>query len=327
MMNRNKEILEAAGAYLGLQEWPGPKHNPRVVEMFDRVGHGWVDDDETPWCAAFVGSVLASLGLPHTGKLNARSYETYGQHVETAAARPGDIVVLWRGSRDSWQGHVAFFVGMDGKRLVLRGGNQGNAVTDEAYDTDRVVCVRRADGVVSGTSRPVLRHGDSGLFVYDLQTMLKKHGYTLGRIDGVYGSMTLAAVTQFQADRGLVKDGITGDRTWAELEEPAIKPLRAVTMDDLKKGESRTVAQAEKGKQAVTVGGSLASAGVVISQVEDLAAAAQQAEGVLDMLSGIAPSALAILAVAGAGWLIYSHFNRIEEIRLDDARTGANDRI
>ena len=56
-------------------------------------------------------------------------------------------------------------------------------------------------------------------------------------------------------------------------------------------------------------------------------AAAQQAQGVIEMLSGIAPSALAIIAVAGAAWLAYRHFNRIEGIRLDDARTGANDRI
>lgn len=325
-MQFNQAILAAAGQYVGLTEWPGAKHNPAVLEMFEKVGHNWVDTDETPWCAAFVGTVLASLGLPHTGKLNARSYEGYGAAVRTQDARPGDIVVLWRGSRSSWQGHVGFFVRFDGDQVVLRGGNQGNAVTDAPFSMDRVVAIRRADGVEARGARPVLRQGSRGAWVLDLQDQLVNLGYTLGSKDGDFGSRTLAAVVAFQNDSFIAADGIVGDRTWAALEQGSKRTKRPIEMEDLK-GKSRTVAQAEKGKQAVTVGGSLAGTSVMVSQVEDLAAVAQQAEGVLDMLSGIAPSALAILAVAGAAWFAYRHFNRIEEIRLDDARTGANDRI
>lgn len=125
MSQYNPAILSAAETYLGLAEWPGASHNPAIVNMFKDVGHAGVNDDETPWCAAFVGSVLASLGLPHTGKLNARSYLTYGQSVRTQDARPGDIVVLWRNSPSSWQGHVAFFVAFRNGKIVLRGGNCG----------------------------------------------------------------------------------------------------------------------------------------------------------------------------------------------------------
>lgn len=141
-MNANAAILSAAGEHLGLKEWPGAKHNPRVVEFFEQSGHSWVKDDETPWCAAFVGAVLASVGLQGTGKLNARSYLDWGQAVDDP--RPGDVVVFWRGSKNGWQGHVAFFVRWDGDDgLIVRGGNQGNAVSDARYPRDRLLGFRR----------------------------------------------------------------------------------------------------------------------------------------------------------------------------------------
>jgi uncharacterized protein (TIGR02594 family) len=323
----NQLILAAAESYLGLEEWPGTKHNPRIVEMFARSGNDWVNDDETAWCAAFVGAVLAELGLPNSGKLNARSYESYAQSVPIDRAMPGDIVVLWRGSRTSWMGHVAFFVRWDGDNAILRGGNQGNRVSDMAYPRDRIVAVRRADGVEAQGKRPVLRQGDAGAFVYDLQTMLVQSGYTLGRIDGDFGSSTRAALTKFQADRGLVPDGIAGDKTWAELARKKPKPLRDVTMDDLKKGESRTIAEVEKGKKSLAISGAGLGVSYVGTQVEEVAAIVSQAEGIGDVLSGIAPHVLVLGAVCVVGFLIFKNFDRISAIRLSDAKTGANNRI
>jgi uncharacterized protein (TIGR02594 family) len=325
-MQYNQAILAAAGEHIGLTEWPGAKHNPAIVQMFADKGHDWVQDDETPWCAAFVGSVLASLGLPHTGKLNARSYLAWGSEVRMQDARPGDVVVLWRGSLTSWQGHVAFLVRFDGDRVILRGGNQGNAVSDAPYARDRILGIRRADGVQARGSRPVLRSGNRGAFVLDLQDQLVRLGYTLGQKDGVFGARTLAAVIAFQSENGLTADGIVGDRTWAALERADHRKPRPVEMQDLL-AKSRTVAEAEKGKQAAAVGGTVASAGVAVAQVQELAEVARQAEGIASMISGVAPSVLVIMLIAGAAWLAYRHFNRIEEIRLDDARTGANDRI
>lgn len=325
MTQFNNAILEAAGAYLGLAEWPGAKQNPRIVEMFATVGHDNVRDDETPWCAAFVGAVLASLGLPHTGKLNARSYATYGQPVPTEAARPGDIVVLWRGSRTSWQGHVGIFVEFRNGKVVLRGGNQRNgAVTDSEYDMDRIVAIRRADGVEPEGKRPVLRKGDRGAFVADLQTQLTLLGYTLGKIDTVMGARTVAAVVAFQIDNGLAPDGIVGDRTWEALAAARPRELRDITREDLK--ESRTLQAADSGKTLVAATASIGAAGAAISAMEQAVEVAQRAGGLAQTALSAGPWVVVALAVIAGGWLIWSRFKRIEEVRIEDARTGANDR-
>lgn len=129
---------------IGTYEW-GDGHNPVVVQYFADVGHGWVQDDETAWCAAFVGSMLKRAGLPHTGELTARSYLDWGRPVELENAREGDLVVFWRGSRDGWQGHVGFFVGMNGDRILVLGGNQSNEVNVQGYSVDRLLGVRRME--------------------------------------------------------------------------------------------------------------------------------------------------------------------------------------
>lgn len=324
MTTYNQAILEAAGAYIGMTEWPGAEHNPKILDLFATVGHGQAQDDETPWCAAFVGSVLASLGLPHTGRLNARSYATYGQQVSIQDARPGDIVVFWRGSRTSWQGHVAFLVRFDGDRVIVRGGNQGNAVTDAPYAIDRIVAIRRADGVEPQGKRPVLRRGDRGAFVHDLQMQLVMLGYTLGKQDGEFGARTLAAVVAFQADKGLTADGIVGDRTWGALAAARPRPLREVTREDLK--DSRTLRAADSGKTLVAATASIGAASAAMSAMEQAVEVAQRAGGLAQTVWAAGPWVVVTLAVIAGGWLIWSRFRRIEEVRIDDARTGANDR-
>lgn len=63
---------------------------------------------------------------------------------------------------------------------------------------------------------PTLREGSRGLYVEELQEMLDKRGYTL-KADGIFGDKTLEAVEAFQADNGLVVDGIVGENTWGKI--------------------------------------------------------------------------------------------------------------
>jgi len=64
---------------------------------------------------------------------------------------------------------------------------------------------------------PLLREGSSGGYVKKLQGMLLAAGFNPGKIDGVFGPLTKAAVLAFQKSKGLVQDGIVGKMTWTAL--------------------------------------------------------------------------------------------------------------
>lgn len=143
MDRRQKNAYALASDEVGMREIKGPMHNPEIVQMFADVGHSWVKDDETAWCAAFVGAMLERAGLPSTRKLNARSYLDWGKPVDLAAAEPGDVLIFSRGDPNGWQGHVAFFVKNAGDFIEVLGGNQSNSVSVARYPKRRLLGVRR----------------------------------------------------------------------------------------------------------------------------------------------------------------------------------------
>lgn len=146
---KQRVAYETALEHFGLREIVGEEDNPVIVKFFEDVGHGWVKDDETAWCAAFMGSMLKKAGLPHTGKLTARSYLQWGEPVELEDVKEGDVVIFSRGDPKGWQGHVCFFVGFnhEGDIRVL-GGNQQNAVTIHPYRKERLLGIRRMNDEV-----------------------------------------------------------------------------------------------------------------------------------------------------------------------------------
>lgn len=66
-------------------------------------------------------------------------------------------------------------------------------------------------------STRILRFGDRGTDVRELQQELRQRGFNPGPIDGVYGSQTAIAVRQFQRAKGLFSDGIAGQETLTAL--------------------------------------------------------------------------------------------------------------
>lgn len=139
--------LEVASLHLnaGVFEYKGEKHNSKIVAFFKKVGSR-IRNDETHWCAAFVGSIFEDCYIKSTRKLSARSYCQWGQKLDGPAV--GAVVVFWRGSKLGWSGHVGFVKGKDSKgRLMVLGGNQGNAVNVKSFSTKRVLSYRWPLGV------------------------------------------------------------------------------------------------------------------------------------------------------------------------------------
>lgn len=67
------------------------------------------------------------------------------------------------------------------------------------------------------TSCTTIQLGSVGFAVTRVQFLLTKLGYTVGGIDGTFGSATDTAVKAYQTDNGLVADGIVGPDEWISL--------------------------------------------------------------------------------------------------------------
>jgi len=65
---------------------------------------------------------------------------------------------------------------------------------------------------------PTLRRGSAGEDVKKLQNMLLKLGYSVGTVDGQFGSTTESVVKLFQGAQKLTIDGIVGKNTWMALD-------------------------------------------------------------------------------------------------------------
>lgn len=132
--------IDIARKYIGLTEISGKRHNATILSWWDRLKLPFTDD-ETPWCAGFVGGVLEEAGKASTRSAAARSYLKYG--LELSKPCYGAIVIFWRGSPSGWSGHVGFVVGQDQRgNLMVLGGNQGNAVNIKAFGRNRVLGYR-----------------------------------------------------------------------------------------------------------------------------------------------------------------------------------------
>lgn len=113
--------LVAARQQIGQAEIHGRKNNPRILQWWTAIRAPFTDD-ETPWCAAFVGGMLESVGIRSSRSAAARSYEKWGIPLKNPAI--GAIVTFSR----KGGGHVGFVVGQSATSVAVLGGNQGDAV-------------------------------------------------------------------------------------------------------------------------------------------------------------------------------------------------------
>jgi hypothetical protein len=126
----------------------------------------------------------------------------------------------------------------------------------------------------------------AGRSIHELQESLTILGYEPGKVDGVNGPATKAALKAYQTANGLVADGIAGPMTWEELDKDLLEKAqeKARTRKD-------TVGTAGIGVGAVAV------VGEAVRQADEIRTVA---EGLFDGLSlpdYILPTALALLVL------------------------------
>jgi uncharacterized protein (TIGR02594 family) len=144
---------DIAERFVGLKEIPGTKKDDHQIMAMLKLDDEWPEDDEVPWCSAFVNYVAWLLRLPRSKSLRARSWLQVGVPIDHMMAQPKrgfDVVILKRGAGTqpdatnlTAPGHVGFFAGTAYMTVSLLGGNQGNAVSVATYPSDRILGVRR----------------------------------------------------------------------------------------------------------------------------------------------------------------------------------------
>jgi uncharacterized protein (TIGR02594 family) len=124
--------MPVARGEIGVKETP--ENNPRITEYFTHTALG-AQPETVPWCSAFVNFCVTEAGVAGSGSALARSWLQWGR--DAGDFVPGCIVVFARGTPPN--GHVGFYVGMDGARVQVLGGNQHDAVNIASFSAGSVI--------------------------------------------------------------------------------------------------------------------------------------------------------------------------------------------
>lgn len=142
--------FEIAQRYIGIKEVAGKVSNPQILTML-QLDDSSIQNDEIPWCSAFVNYICWLLRLPRSKSLAARSWLQVGASIGVQEAEAGfDIVILKRGGGGqpgpeviNAPGHVGFYAGFEGETVVILGGNQSDSVNVSRFPFDNILGVRR----------------------------------------------------------------------------------------------------------------------------------------------------------------------------------------
>ena len=154
--------------------------------------------------------MLAPSALAAEGKVNTSALVLRKSASKTSKALQtldrGETMKVLSASGDWYKVSYGKYTGYVMKQYVKVSGKVEETTSADKEETKLTM----ADlGAAPATSRP----GDRSSHVKKLQQALKIKGYYKGKIDGVYGSGTIAAVKAFQRKHGLSRDGIAGKVT------------------------------------------------------------------------------------------------------------------
>jgi N-acetylmuramoyl-L-alanine amidase len=190
----------------------------------------WDCAEFASWCVFQVGGRLFGCHNNHGSPVSADAFSGHWQRdaatigrtvtVAIAAQTPGAAVL--RFPQPNLIGHVVFSDGKGGtvearstatgvvrSTLANRRWDIGVLVPGFEYSQSGEAIVVPPPLLVIRLTTPLTR----GSVVKAIQRRLKEEGFHPGLIDGIYGMQTVAAVSAFQIDRGLVADGEVGTET------------------------------------------------------------------------------------------------------------------
>jgi hypothetical protein len=170
-------------------------------------------------------------------RLTAQGYK-YNAVACSPPYRVGDVVCFWDTSGHAY--HIVLYIGIiDGYEYTMEArGKAWGVVKYKINDPVNGVIARHGHfmrfnwvnlGELTPTGRRELKIGMNGADVKEAQTKLNSHLGKTVAVDGIFGSLTLAATELFQDIKNLQIDGIVGKLTWAELD-------KTPTFPQLKKG-------------------------------------------------------------------------------------------
>lgn len=138
--------------YLGKNE---EENSDLITMLWSEFGRPKYDST-VAWCglAVAIGEVdsgyLDVTELPKKFEASRRWLTSYDKSKydlikNVTELQPEDVAVRWRGSKESWQGHVSYFIGWDEdggkykdgsyKRYLAMGGNQSDAFTIKSCES------------------------------------------------------------------------------------------------------------------------------------------------------------------------------------------------
>lgn len=171
----------------------------------------WISDKE------FGAAVTKFLGRPHA------------QHVFDASTSVvyncGAGALNWNWAKETKEGDYTHAATLLRKTAITAGGKRLAGLVKRRED--EAVLLSTGKYVTGAPSMPttveeamsdgMLVRGERGSSVAQLQTDLGRHGFGSGKVDGIFGYGTEAAVLDFQKRSGLTADGKAGPRTLAKL--------------------------------------------------------------------------------------------------------------
>lgn len=150
---REPAWVRAGRSKIGEREIPGPKHNPWIIGMWQKLGAPWIktDDADGAWCGGFVAWCLAEAGLSYPKNYPAAaSFATWGT---ACAPQMGAIGVKARKGGN----HVFLIVGITADRMFYKalGGNQDNQVSIIDIPASEVNAIRWPKGAPAPENKPL----------------------------------------------------------------------------------------------------------------------------------------------------------------------------